>query len=108
METGWLPDLSDPDGTAATVAFDPDEARLVADDGRETLWRVRRGTLVALRAAGEGQACEDVESVRRANKLLAAHTRNVLGEEPSTMSWVFGRLPVGGTRPASRRIRNAT
>lgn len=103
IETGWLPDLSDPDGTAATVAFDPDEARLVEDDGREALWRVRRGTLHALQAAAEGTAASDLESVRRANKLLAAHTRNVLGEEPSTMTWVFGRLPVGGRRSMARR-----
>lgn len=103
IETGWLPDLSDPDPQAATVAFDPDEARLVADDGRETLWRVRRGTLMALEAAAQGLGARDIESVRRANKLLAAHTRNVLGEEPSTMSWVFGRLPVGGRRPVARR-----
>ena len=103
VETGWLPDLSDIDGSAATVAFDPDEARLVEDDGRDTLWRVRRGTLVALHAAAEGQLTADIESVRRANKLLAAHTRNVLGEEPSTMTWVFGRLPVGGRRPVTRR-----
>lgn len=103
IETGWLPDLSDPDGSAATVAFDPDEARLVEDDGRDTLWRVRRATLVALQAAAQGSTTGDAESVRRANKLLAAHTRNVLGEEPSTMAWVFGRLPVGGRRPVARR-----
>lgn len=103
IETGWLPDLADPGGAAATVAFDPDEARLVEDDGRDTLWRVRRGTLLALQAAAEGTSTDDLESVRRANKLLAAHTRNVLGEEPSTMTWVFGRLPVGGRRPVARR-----
>lgn len=103
VETGWLPDLADPGGSGTTVAFDPDEARLVGDDGRETLWRVRRGTLEALRAAAEGSASRDQESIQRANKLLAAHTRNVLGEEPSTMTLVFGRLPVGGRRPITRR-----
>jgi len=43
-----------------------------------------------------------MESIQRANKLLAAHLRNVLGEEPATMTWTFGRLPVGGQRPRQR------
>jgi hypothetical protein len=85
------------------LAFDPVEANLSLDDGREGPWRVRRATLVALQAAcGATTWTDDMESIQRANKLLAAHLRNVLGEEPATMTWTFGRLPVGGQRPRQR------
>ena len=102
-ESGWQPDLTDPDPEARTLAFDPVEGTLSTDDGREGPWRVRRATLVALQAAcGMAAWNDDTESIQRANKLLAAHLRNVLGEEPATMTWTFGRLPVGGQRPRQR------
>ena len=102
-ESGWQPDLTDPDPDARTLAFDPVEANLSLDDGREGPWRVRRATLMALQAAcGATAWTDDMESIQRANKLLAAHLRNVLGEEPATMTWTFGRLPVGGQRPRQR------
>jgi hypothetical protein len=64
---------------------------------------VRRETLVTLQAAAAGALeRQDATSVQRANKLLAAHIRNVLGEEPSSMTWTFGRLPVGGASPRPR------
>ena len=103
QESGWQPDFSDPDPTARTLAFDPIEATLVMDDGQEGPWRVRRATLSALQAAaGSCDWPDDPESIQRANKLLAAHLRNVLGEEPATMMWAFGRLPVSGQRPRQR------
>lgn len=102
-ESGWQPDFTDPDPQARTLAFDPAEARLSMDDGRDGPWRVRRATLLALHAAaGLREWSDDTDSIERANKLLAAHLRNVLGEEPATMVWVFGRLPVAGQRPRQR------
>jgi recombinational DNA repair protein (RecF pathway) len=75
-ESGWQPDLTDPDPDARTLAFDPVEAKLSLDDGREGPWRVRRATLVALQAACGATTWTDVmESIQRANKLLAAHLR---------------------------------
>ena len=104
VEAGWQPDLTEPAEGDGTVAFDPVEGRMVRDSGDAGLWRVRRGTLQALQdVAGGGIATCDDESVQRANKLLAAHLRNVLGEEPATMGWTFGRLPAGGTTPSRRR-----
>ncbi len=102
-ETGWQPDLEDPDPSAATLAFDPREGRWTVDAGDAGSWRVRRGTLEAIRHVAVGRPDPgDPESIQRANKLLAAHIRNVLGEEPSTMSWAFGKLPEGGAIPRSR------
>ncbi len=106
VETGWQPDISDPEDGAGTIAFDPVEGRMVPDAGTEGHWRVRRGTLQVLQLAALGQdQAEDTESLQRANKLLAAHLRNVLGEEPATMAWTFGKLPTGGSNPARRRTR---
>lgn len=103
-ETGWQPDLTPPSAGEAEVAFDPMEGRLVCDGEREGPWRVRRATLQELRGAAAGDPpSDDNESIRRANRLLAAHLRNVLGEEPATMSWLFGRLPSAHGRPVPRR-----
>lgn len=103
VETGWQPDLEDPAPGSGTLAFDPQEGRLLADAGQPDAWRVRRGTLEAIRSIIDGSIGDiEGEPVQRANKLLAAHIRNVLGEEPATMAWNFGRLPVGGSRPPAR------
>jgi DNA repair protein RecO (recombination protein O) len=107
-ETGWKPELVDPDPGAATIAFDPAGGQLIRDDGHPEHWRIRRGTLQAIESMSRGQApVGDDEHLRRANRLLAAHLRNVLGEEPSTMKQVFGALPAGGSgsRPLKSRRR---
>jgi hypothetical protein len=102
-ETGWQPDLQDPQPGARTLAFDPQEGVWTIDMGEPGHWRVRRETLVTLQAAAASALeREDQASIQRANKLLAAHIRNVLGEEPPSMTWVFGRLPVGGASPRPR------
>jgi len=102
-ETGWQPDLQDPEPGARTLAFDPQEGVWTTDTGAPGRWRVRRETLVTLQAAAAGSLEREAStSVHRASTLLAAHIRNVLGEEPSSMTWVFGRLPVGGASPRPR------
>ena len=103
QETGWQPDLSPPDGPSDEVAFDPTEGRLVTDGEREGPWRIRNTTLATLRSAAAGEATMgEMDAVQRANRLLAAHLRHVLGDEPATMSWLFGKLPVAHGRPATR------
>lgn len=71
--------------------------------GERTGWRVRAGTLDALRrvASGEGGGLAalaevgvtppDPDSLDRAARLLASYLRYVLGTEPSTMPVLFGR-----------------
>ncbi len=103
-ETGWQPDLQPPTDAGKEVAFDPLEGRLVVDGDREGPWKVRQATLQVLRAVAVGEAVEgELESTQRANRLLAAHLRHVLGDEPATMAWLFGTLPVAKGRPAARR-----
>ena len=103
VETGWQPDLESPVPDAATQAFDPQEGRWMPDDGREGAWRVRRETLSVLQQVATGTiGVRDSGTIQRANKFLAAHLRNVLGEEPSTMAAAFGKLPLGGGTPRTR------
>lgn len=99
-ETGWRPELKDPDPQAKTLAFDPIEGRFTTDSGIPTHWRIRRGTMLALESlALHKQPSTDDEGLNRANRLLASHLRNVLGEEPMTMAAVFGTLPIGFQKP---------
>jgi hypothetical protein len=99
-ETGWRPELKDPDPQAKTLAFDPIEGRFTADSGIPTHWRIRRGTMLALESlALNKEPSTDDEGLNRANRLLASHLRNVLGEEPMTMAAVFGVLPTGFQKP---------
>lgn len=103
-ETGWQPDLQPPSSSDQGVAFDPMEGRLVGDADREGPWKVRPTTLKVLRAVAAGETIpSDPESVQRGNRLLAAHLRHVLGDEPATMGWLFGRLPVAQGRPMARQ-----
>jgi recombinational DNA repair protein (RecF pathway) len=99
-ETGWRPELKDPDPQAQTLAFDPIEGRFTTDSGIPTHWRIRRGTMLALESlALHKEPSTDDEGLYRANRLLAAHLRNVLGEEPMTMAAVFGTLPTSFQKP---------
>ncbi|MCE9619713.1 MAG: DNA repair protein RecO [Planctomycetes bacterium] len=106
-ETGWRPELTNPDPGAATLAFDPVGGKFLRDMGDAGHWRIRRGTLQALESLAVNQdPVGDEESLNRANRLLAAHLRNVLGEEPMTMAAVFGELPASAQKPT--RSRSAT
>ena len=99
VEIGWQPDLREPEGGPGHVAFDPREGRLVRDGMIEGAWRVRTSTLAVLRSLERQEPTEaDAEAAARANRLLASHLRNMLGEEPLTMPWVFGRLPAAAAR----------
>lgn len=99
-ETGWRPELKDPDPHAQTLAFDPIGGRFTTDSGIPTHWRIRRATILVLESlALHKEPSTDDEGLNRANRLLAAHLRNVLGEEPMTMAAVFGKLPTSFQKP---------
>jgi len=58
------------------------------------VWRVRRETIDLLRnlAAGADVAGPDAQAVARANRLLAAYCREIIGSEPPAMRWAFPDL----------------
>jgi DNA repair protein RecO (recombination protein O) len=103
-----------------TVAFSSAAGGVVTDKGERGRWRVRRDTIDLLRAIEQGirhwsfgnrQSGEapnespnaecrlpiaeshSPNAVNRANRLLAAHFRELIGSEPSSMRWAFSDLP---------------
>jgi recombinational DNA repair protein (RecF pathway) len=104
-ESGYEPELHRdaqtgaalPDG-AQTLAFSAMSGGVVIDNPDAAMsdrWRVRRETIETLRQLqnGDGQMREsDVETIRRANRLLAAYFRHIIGSEPPSMRWAFGEL----------------
>lgn len=99
-ETGYGPRLDrdaqtgEPLAATGTLAFSSAAGGIVADTGAGDRWRVRRETVNLLRAvaAGEPLTGADTERARRANRLLAAHVRELLGLEPRAMRWAFPDL----------------
>lgn len=100
VEAGFRPELRHDaaDGgavtDAATVAFSPRLGGVVrgsaAGGGRDRgpIWRVRRETLALLRGVSEGTPPARVspQTVSRANRLLAAYIRELLGQELASAS----------------------
>jgi len=98
---GYLPEVDKDVRTgrslpkAATYAFSPSLGGLVADDrGDGSVWRVRAETVSLLRAIG-GEAGGAPEATARANRLLAAYVRTIVGKEPPSMGVLFSSLPGG-------------
>jgi DNA repair protein RecO (recombination protein O) len=100
-ETGYQPQLDRDAETgsalspqAATLAFSARAGGVVADTGAEDRWRVRAETVRVLRSVACD--CEDwkssPESDSRANRLLAAYCRELIGVEPPAMRWAFPDL----------------
>ena len=106
-----------PDGASALLAFqwtllsETGYRPVVAHDGSEVQhfaptaggvvkagdpqdgprWKVRSSTLDAIAAVERGAAAApDAASAERANRLLGAYLRHILGAEPPTMQLVFG------------------
>lgn len=98
-DTGYQPELTRDAQTgaalpeSATLEFNPRAGGLGSASHGDG-WRVRRETIQALRAVAAGQAVEshDEESIRRANRLLAAYCREIIGSEPPAMRWAFSDL----------------
>jgi len=100
-ETGFQPQLDRDAETgtalpaeARTFAFSPTAGGVVADTGLGDRWRVRRETIELLRevAAGRPPACIEPQPLDRANRLLAAYIRALLGREPPAMKWIYPDL----------------
>jgi DNA repair protein RecO (recombination protein O) len=90
-----------------TVAFSAEAGGVVPDTGGGDRWRVRRETVEALVTMSNATSLSDfnaldVKTLDRANRLLAAYWREVLGREPAAMRFAFsdGLL---GPRPTSDR-----
>jgi len=83
------------------LCFDPQAGGVtLAQDqnSRDHSWRVRAETIGLLRGIGEseGGQCPPCnappETITRANKLLAAYIREIIGHEPPTLRWIFPEL----------------
>lgn len=97
-ETGFKPELDHDAQTGEafardeqTHAFSATAGGVVADTGTGDRWRVRSETIKLLRlvASNEYDIDEDSATVDRANRLLAAYIREVIGIEPKAMQWAF-------------------
>ncbi len=88
-----------PEGTP-TLAFSAEAGGVVADARGAGSWPVRRATIELLGrlARGDDIAAADGPLVARANRLLAAYCRELLGAELPTMGWTFPDLRVPGGR----------
>lgn len=87
---------------AEAYTFDAQAGGFTVDDARPA-WRVRHATLTTLRhLAGEGDDADmplDAEALRRANRLLAAYARELIGRELPTMGPALSATPrAGGSR----------
>ncbi len=99
-ETGYRPQLDRDAETGEalppggpTLAFSPSAGGVVADSGAPDRWRVRRETIDVLRAMAEDRPADgDGPRLERANRLLAAYIRELLGHEPKAMRWAFPGL----------------
>ena len=79
---------------AETLAFSPQAGGLVLDTGEGDRWRVRVATVHALRTIAAGETpTQDQEVIQRANRLLAAYLREIIGRETAAMRWAFSDLP---------------
>lgn len=106
LETGYKPELRSDANTGRalsedepTFAFSPRAGGLVSDTGQNALWRVRRETVALLRSVADNndRAQQDftdspIESLQRANRLLASYLREILGKELTTSRWLFPDL----------------
>jgi len=88
---------------ARSVTFDPEAGGTII--GRTTRgWQARRSTMDLLAQIEElpeiGPLPVDADCIDRANRLLAAYLRDILGFELNSTQWCFGDLT---GRPRSRR-----
>lgn len=113
-ETGYKPDLNTALDQTDVVLFSPTAGGVVnsskdgpAPGGRGTehraqstgnVWRVRGETIELLRSLDAGRSVLGTQRsatvVDRANRLLAAYIREILGSEAPTLTWVFPDLSV--------------
>lgn len=116
-ESGHRPELDqsvagrDPLPASGPLGFHPRLGGLVADPAdvdtpdqvsSDRPWRVRRATVELLRSLRDSPyppqsaSLSDGSTLDRANRLLAAYTREILGAEPPSMRVLFGPLTNDG------------
>ncbi|MHC5004521.1 MAG: DNA repair protein RecO [Planctomycetota bacterium] len=103
VETGYRPELDTDAETrrpvvagAATLAFSAREGGVVADTGAADRWRVRSETIELLRRLDDDPPpAAERTTVERANRLLAAYLREILGVELPTVRVRFPSLATG-------------
>lgn len=87
LDRDALHDTPLPDADAYT--FDAQAGGFTVDGGRSA-WRVRHATLDTLRHAAAGtQPATDTHATHRANRLLAAYARELIGRELPTMRFAL-------------------
>ncbi len=95
-ECGLQPVLGSLQGGVDVGHFDHRGGGRVTEVPTETTWPVRVQTIDALKVianqTGEVNPSTHPESIVRANRLLAAYLREIMGEEPMTMRVLFGKL----------------
>lgn len=97
VELGYMPDLEvggRSGGGEAPLAFDPARGGLSAPG--DSAWLVRPETIAMLRRLRDGEEASALAAERatvdRANRLLAAYFREILGSEPPAMAGAVGTL----------------
>lgn len=113
-ETGYEPQLGRMADTGeavpaktGTLGFSAAAGGVVADTGAADRWRVRVATIELIREAARGSdiSSADDANVQRANRLLAAYLREIIGDQPPAMRWLFpdlGSRVAEGARPRKR------
>ncbi|MCZ6834413.1 MAG: DNA repair protein RecO, partial [Planctomycetota bacterium] len=89
-QTGLDLDVDEP-----TLAFSAVAGGTVADNGEGDRWRVRAETIRLLQQVARNEVSSesmDAQSVERANRLLAAYIREIIGTEPAAFRWRFPDL----------------
>lgn len=100
-EAGYQPELDTDAETGRplpaeprTLAFSARAGGAVEDNGDPDRWRVRAETIGLLRQLASGSDGQGAPAavVARANRLLAAYCRELLGLEVPTLAWAFPDL----------------
>ena len=102
-ETGYRPQVERDVETGAAlpkdgraVAFSARSGGIVVEAEGEDRWRIRRTTVELLQRLARGEPIEGADGavVRRANRLLAAYGREIVGREMPAFRWAFSDLEV--------------
>ncbi len=95
-EAGVQPALGDMDGESDVALFAPHDGGKITKRATGVVWKVRPATIRLLQAlqreGGLPDGTTEPESLHRANRLLAAYIREIIGEQPPTMLSLFGEL----------------
>jgi DNA repair protein RecO len=95
-DAGLQPVLGSFDSDGEVVLFAPHDGGKITAQADGLVWKVRPATVKLLLALQQDAALPEgtieIESLQRANRLLAAYIRETIGEQPPTMLALFGEL----------------